>query len=431
MTFFKLRRFAPSLTLACCGLLAPATGSASCEPGSLVDAFSQTQAAAPRMGSHRGVQAHRLQEADLARMPKLAYTEDMLRAVRMPLAWHRLDASLVDAALDASGGALIVATSKAEGDAPECAVLTPASAGAVRPHAPQGPGHSVGTQPALLALLPVSEAKPDDGSPSGYEALRGMLADFRLGMRVGGQYAPQGVWVVSPWVSTATVRREMIVDTPMPGLKASVDSRSRVNSAGIGLTRGLTRDTALSLLLIPQHSRSEVTTSVPGLSIPGVFSQPPQQLKSTQRQDDTLVGIGLYSLLVRQRGAVPNVILQGRGFGSSANIRAGGSAQLNTLYELGTGWAVAATLGADAERPEGLAPSRYGRFATLGASAQLSPRWMVTLDAGQRELRDLPGSQSVQRLRVYRSLASMAYVALVIDQEGQDRRATVTFARPF
>jgi iron complex outermembrane receptor protein len=45
-------------------------------------------------------------------------------------------------------------------------------------------------------------------------------------------------------------------------------------------------------------------------------------------------------------------------------------------------------------------------------------------------LRGLPGKQSVERLRIYHSFASMSYLALVIDQEGPDRRATLTFARP-
>jgi manganese-dependent inorganic pyrophosphatase len=48
----------------------------------------------------------------------------------------------------------------------------------------------------------------------------------------------------------------------------------------------------------------------------------------------------------------------------------------------------------------------------------------------QSELRGLPGKQSVERLRIYHSFASMSYLALVIDQEGPDRRATLTFARP-
>jgi hypothetical protein len=80
--------------------------------------------------------------------------------------------------------------------------------------------------------------------------------------------------------------------------------------------------------------------------------------------------------------------------------------------------------------PAEKAPSRFGRSATLGASAQISNRWMLTVDAGQRELRGMPGKQSVERLRIYHSFASMSYLALVIDQEGSDRRATLTFARP-
>ena len=88
-----------------------------------------------------------------------------------------------------------------------------------------------------------------------------------------------------------------------------------------------------------------------------------------------------------------------------------------------------ASLSADAERPEA-APSRFGHSATLGVSAQISSQWMVTLDAGQRELRGLPGKQSIERLRLYHSFVSMSYLALVIEQDGSDRRATLTFARP-
>ena len=104
-------------------------------------------------------------------------------------------------------------------------------------------------------------------------------------------------------------------------------------------------------------------------------------------------------------------------------------AALTPLYELSKGWAVSATVGVDAERPEA-APSRFSRSATLGASAQIASRWMLTVDAGQRELRGLPGKQSIERLRIYHSFASMSYLALVVDQEGADRRATLTFARP-
>lgn len=427
MTFFSYRRHAGPLTLALCGLMAPAASSLACETAALVEAFSQTNATASAAPSQRPVQAQRLQEAELGQMPALARTESVLRQVGVPLSWHRMEASMLDAALDAGGGTLIVATANAQGSGHECEVLTPAGAGSKAARVADRTSQSPAT---LLALLPVREPQAAGELRTVQDALRGMLGDFRLAMRVGGQYAPQGAWVISPWVSTATVQREMSVEVPVPGLPMSLPGRAeiklRVNHAGIGLTRGLTRETALSLLLVPQHSRSDATVSTAAFG-----PVPAMQLGSTQRQDDTLVGLGLYSLLVRQQGAVPNMILQGRGFGSSANIRAGGQAQLNALYDLGRGWAVAGTLGADAERPEGLAPSRFGRFATLGASAQLSPRWMVTLDAGQRELRNLPGSQSVQRLRVYRSFASMAYLAFVVDQEGQDRRATVTFARPF
>ena len=55
---------------------------------------------------------------------------------------------------------------------------------------------------------------------------------------------------------------------------------------------------------------------------------------------------------------------------------------------------------------------------------------MATVDAGRREVRDLPGTQPVQRLRPYQSFSSMAYLALVVDREAQDRRTTVIFARP-
>jgi hypothetical protein len=157
-------------------------------------------------------------------------------------------------------------------------------------------------------------------------------------------------------------------------------------------------------------------------------------MRSNSRQEDTLLGLGLYSRLVRQDGALPTVLFHGRAFAPSTHSRAHGTAALTPLYELSKGWAISATLGADAERPDverpETAPSRFGRSAALGASAQISNRWMLTVDAGQRELRGLPGKQSVERLRIYHSFASMSYLALVIDQEGPDRRATLTFARP-
>jgi hypothetical protein len=256
--------------------------------------------------------------------------------------------------------------------------------------------------------------------------VRGMVADFRLAMRVGTQYAPQGAWVISPWLTEARSQRSG-ASTLGPGQKAQIDNRVQTTSAGVGLTRGLTRDTSLTLLLAHQQSRIETTTTLPP-------SIPMPALRNNSRQEDTLLGLGLYSRLVRQDGALPTVLLHGRAFAPSTHSRAHGMAALTPLYELSKGWAVSATLGADAERPDvepaERAPSRFGRSATLGASAQISNRWMLTVDAGQRELRGLPGKQSVERLRIYHSFASMSYLALVIDQEGADRRATVVFARP-
>jgi len=276
----------------------------------------------------------------------------------------------------------------------------------------------------VLALLPVQPAA------EGFvlqEVVRGMVADFRLAMRVGTQYAPQGAWVISPWLTESHVRRGAEVDTPWPGVKAQIDNRVQTTGAGVGLTRGLTRDTSLTLLLAHQQSRIETTTTFPP-------SIPAPARRDNSRQEDTLLGLGLYSRLVRQDGALPTVLFHGRAFAPSTYSRAHGTAALTPLYELSKGWAVSATVGADTERPDvepaEKAPSRFGRTATLGASAQIANRWMLTVDAGQRELRGLPGKQSVERLRIYHSFASMSYLALVIDQEGPDRRATLTFARP-
>jgi hypothetical protein len=351
---------------------------------------------------------------ELAAMPALASTESLLRRVGLPLAWHRIDRNMVDAALDAGGGTLIVAAAKADGGETECQVLTRDRAASTPLKAPQA---------TELALLPVQAAA------EGFvlqEAVRGMVADFRLAMRVGTPYAPQGAWVISPWLTEARSQRGGAY-TFGPGMKAQLDNRVHTTGAGVGLTRGLTRDTSLTLLLAHQQSRIETTTTFPP-SIP----MPAQ--RENRRQEDTLLGLGLYSRLVRQDGALPTVLFHGRAFAPSTHSRAHGTAALTPLYELSKGWAISATLGADAERPDverpETAPSRFGRSATLGASAQISNRWMLTVDAGQRELRGLPGKQSVERLRIYHSFASMSYLALVIDQEGPDRRATLTFARP-
>lgn len=418
MNLTPLRRFVPPCLPLLCGLLVPSLGSAACEPAALVEAFSQA-GAAPSLAlapAPAPVPAMRLPADELAARPVLAQAESLLRRVGVPLAWHRVEASALELALQA-GGALVVATPEATGAGAECEVLTRERRGAVR-----------GGDPAV-ALWPIPDALAQGGLPAVQDAVRGMLADFRLAMRVGGQYAPQGAWVVSPWLSSAALRRSMDVEVALPGLPGSLqaraDSRPQLTSAGLGLTRGLTRDTALTLLLVQQHSRISTRTQIPALG-----PIPAQQVDSVTRQDDTLLGLGWYSRLVREDGAVPAVIFQGRGLAPSAHIRAGGTASLTALRSLDDGWAVAASLGADAERPEA-APSRQGRWALLGASVQLSPRWMLTADAGARDVRGLPGTQQLQRLRLYRSFGSMAYLALVIDQEGPDRRATVTFARPF
>ncbi len=414
MTSFARCRPVQALTLAAAAFLIPAVDSAACEVRTLVDALSQVSVTTAKAASRSPVQAAPVPAAELATLPALASTESLLRRVGLPLAWHRIDRAMVEAALEAGGGTLIVAAAKADGGETECQVLTREGAGKVA--APPAPA-------SVLALMPVQAAG------EGFvlqEAVRSMVADFRLAMRVGTQYAPQGAWVISPWLTQARVRRSAEFDAPAPltGMKAQLDNRVQTTGVGIGLTRGLTRDTSLTLLLAHQQSRIETTTTLPF----------PPVIRSNSRQEDTLLGLGLYSRLVRQDGALPTVLFHGRAFAPSTHSRAHGTAALTPLYELSKGWAISATLGADAERPDvdrpETAPSRFGRSAMLGASAQLSNRWMLTVDAGQRELRGLPGKQSLERLRVYYSFASMSYLALVIDQEGPDRRATLTFARP-
>jgi hypothetical protein len=410
MTSFARHRLAHALTIAVAAGLIPVADSAACEARTLVEALSQANFVPPRTAPRGPALADPLPAPELAALPALASTESLLRRVGLPLAWHRIDRTRVDAALEAGGGSLIVAAAQADGSQTECQVLTRDSAGSTALKA---------TQTTLFALLPVQ------GAPEGFvlqQAVRSMAADFRLAMRVGTQYAPQGAWVISPWLTDARLQRSLAVNTPLPGVKAQADTEVHTTGAGFGLTRGLTSDTSLTLLLAHQNIFSDTTVSFPpGLPLPAQRSQ--------DRQEDTLVGLGLYSRLLRQDGARPTVLFHGRAFASSTHSRANGLVALTPLYELSKGWALSATVGADAERPEA-APSRFGRSATLGASAQISKRWMLTVDAGQRELRGLAGKQSVERLRVYHSFASMSYLALVIDQEGSDRRATVTFARP-
>jgi hypothetical protein len=414
MTSFARCRPVQALTLAAAAFLIPAVDSAACEVRTLVDALSQVSVTNAKAASRSPVQAAPVPAAELATLPALASTESLLRRVGLPLAWHRIDRAMVEAALEAGGGTLIVAAAKADGGETECQVLTREGAGKVA---------ALPAPVSVLALMPVQAAA------EGFvlqEAVRSMVADFRLAMRVGTQYAPQGAWVISPWLTQARVRRSAEFDAPAPltGMKAQLDNRVQTTGVGIGLTRGLTRDTSLTLLLAHQQSRIETTTTLPF----------PPVIRSNSRQEDTLLGLGLYSRLVRQDGALPTVLFHGRAFAPSTHSRAHGTAALTPLYELSKGWAISATLGADAERPDverpETAPSRFGRSAALGASAQISNRWMLTVDAGQRELRGLPGKQSVERLRIYHSFASMSYLALVIDQEGPDRRATLTFARP-
>jgi len=408
MTFFDCHRLVPALTIALAACLIPVADSVACEARTLVDALSQANVAPPPARPRGPAPAEPLPPSELAALPALASTESLLRRVGLPLAWHRIDRAMVDAALDAGGGSLIVAA--ANGSQTECQVLTRDSGGSTALKA---------TPVTLFALLPVQAAA------EGFvlqEAVQSMVADFRLAMRVGTQYAPQGAWVISPWLTDARLQRSVAVNTPLPGVKAQADTEVHTTGAGFGLTRGLTRDTSLTLLMAHQNIHSDTTVSFPpGLPLPAQ--------RSHDRQEDTLVGLGLYSRLVRQDGARPTVLFHGRAFAASTHSRANGLAALTPLYELSKGWAVSATVGADAERPEA-APSRFSRSATLGASAQIASRWMLTVDAGQRELRGLPGKQSIERLRIYHSFASMSYLALVVDQEGADRRATLTFARP-
>ncbi len=413
MSSFPRGRPAYALTLVISALLMPFTDSAACEVRTLVEALSQVSVATPRAASRSPFQATALPEAELAAMPALASTQSLLRRVGLPLSWHRMDSAMLDAALDAGGGTLIVAAGTADGGQSPCQVLTRDSAAGTQLRAQHA---------TVLALLPLREASPSDAGFSVHDVVRGMVADFRLAMRVGTQYAPQGAWVISPWLTEARLRRSAEVGTPLPGVKAQAQSQVQTTGAGVGLTRGLTRDTSLTLLLAYQESRVDTTTTFPaGVPLPAQ--------RSNVRQEDTLLGLGLYSRLVRQDGALPTFLFNGRAFAPSTHSRANGHAAVTSLYELADGWSVSAALGADAERPEA-APSRFGRSATLGGSAQISNRWMVTLDAGQRELRGVSGKQSIERLRVYYSFASMSYLALVIDQEGPDRRATLTFARP-
>ncbi len=429
MTSFVLRRWAQTWVPALCGLLMPAASSAACEPEALVAALSRTSVQAPRALAQTPPDARPLQPTELAGLPVLARTESLLRRVGIPWAWHRVDPDSLGPALAAGGGALIVARTGTEGD-PQCQVLTstPLGAGAVRIGESERSAQDRPAQPAMvLALLPARDAGASEPVPSLQEVVLGMLADFRLAMRVGGQYAPQGAWVVSPWLSVATLQRSADAQLPLPGLpslRGRADTRVRVTGAGFGLTRGLTRDTSLTLMLTQQRSRLDTAVSFPAFG-----PVPAQHFKSAGRQEDTLAGLGLYSVLVREQGAVPALLLNARVLAPSAHSRTAGNATLTSLYQLGHGWAVAAAVGADAERPEAAA-SRHARFATVGASAQLSERWMVTADAGQRELHGVPGTQSMQRLRLYRSFGSMAYLALVMDREGGDRRTTLTFARP-
>ena len=410
MTSFARHRLAPALMIALAACLITVADAAACEARTLVEALSQASVVPPRTRPRGPAPAEPLPPAELAALPALASTESLLRRVGLPLAWHRIDRATVDAALDAGGGSLIVAAASADGSQTECQVLTRDSAGNTGLKA---------TPATLFALLPVQAAA------EGFvlqEAVQSMVADFRLAMRVGTQYAPQGAWVISPWLTDARLQRSVAVNTPLPGVKAQADTEVHTAGVGFGLTRGLTRDTSLTLLLAHQNIHSDTTvTFPPGLPLP--------TQRSHDRQEDTLIGLGLYSRLVRQDGARPTVLFHGRAFAPSTHSRANGLAALTPLYELSKGWAVSATVGVDAERPEA-APSRFSRSATLGASAQIASRWMLTVDAGQRELRGLPGKQSIERLRIYHSFASMSYLALVVDQEGADRRATLTFARP-
>lgn len=406
------RPLVPMLVAAACSLLVPAERVLACEPARLVEALAQAGNAVPKAVPRATFEAARLEPAELARLPVLARTESLLGRVGVPLAWHRIEVSGLEAAAQAGGGTLIVARIRAEGAEPECEAWVA-----------EGSRAQATESSPLLALLPVGEGLNAEGGAGVQGLVQGMLADFRLAMRVGGQYAPRGAWVVAPWVSQAALYRSVEVAAPVPGLPPGrADTRVRASMAGLGLTRGLTRDTSLTLLLAGQQSALDTVVNFPAMGL-GPLPQPPG------RQHDTLVGLEVHSVWLRENAALPAVLFNGRAFADSTHSRASGSAAVSALYDLGQGWGVAATLGADAERPES-GSSRQGRSATLGASVQLSPRWMATVDAGRREVRELQGSQSVQRLRVYHSLASLSYVALVMQREGSDRRVAVTFVRP-
>ncbi|MEN9770420.1 MAG: hypothetical protein RLZZ180_2050 [Pseudomonadota bacterium] len=406
-----LCRLLAASSLFLCAWFSPAAAFASCEPGALVDAFVQASSSTARIDPGRPIAAEPLAPEQLLAMPALARMESLLRRVGLPLAWHQMDSAALEAALQASGGALIVAT-RSEGPDTHCLVLTQADPQAGRP-----------ASPTLLALLPAPGAPAALSPVSVQQVVRGMVADFRLAMRVGAQYAPEGAWVISPWLTRATLRRSQQVDSPVPGLPpGQADTRVRLDGVGVGLSRGLTRDTSVTLLLTQQRSESTTEVTFPALG-------PLATQHSVGRQDDTIAGLGVYSQLVRESAGTPSVLLNARLLAASAHNRAGGNVALHSLLDLGHGWGLAAAIGAEAQRPEE-APSQHTRFATLGASAQFSGRWMATVDAGRREVRDLPGTQPVQRLRLYQSFSSMAYLALVVDREAQDRRTTVTFARP-
>lgn len=406
-----LRHLSRPWVLALLGLLAPGLGSAACAPEALVDALTRapTPASAPLPPGR--VPAQPLQAAELAALPALARTESLLGRVGVRWAWHRLEPAALEAALAASGGALIIATATGEGAEPHCQVLTQAS------QAVQGPAAASMRWFALLPLRDGAAALTFQALP---EVVRSLQADFRMAMRVGGQYAPQGAWVVSPWLTQAQVRRVGSADGPPPTVQ---DSRVKSLSAGVGLTRGLTPETSVTLLLSHQDSRADTSVTVPSLGNLQVA-----RVKTSQ--EDTLVGLGLYSRLRQESGPLPAVLLSARAFAPSAHLRAGGSASLTSLYEMRGGWALAGTVGVDAERPE-VGPARHGRTFTVGASVSLTPQWLLTADAGERHLRDLPGTQPVQRYRLYRSFGALAYLAVVVDREGDDHRTTLTFARPW
>ena len=405
------------LALGAAGLLAPWAASGACQLDALMQAWLQAPVR-PAVQAAAAVDARRPSPAELAGLPELQRIEAQLRTVGVALAWHQLQARALPAALEQAGGPLVLA---GRTDAGELRCELWAGDGAA-------PGLSVAAAaPAVWALLPPAVGDgPGSGSVVSVQAqLRGLAADFQQAMRVGAMYAPAGAWVVSPWVSAASLSRSMAVDSPMPGLQGRADSRVQSTVLGLGLTRGLTRDTAVSLLLLQQRSRTDTVVAFPALGF-----LPAQQTRLASRQDDTSLGLGVYSVLVRAEAATPAVLLDVRAQAPSAHVRAGGRAAVTALQSLGGGWALAASLGADAERPQA-APSRQARFATLGASASLSPGWTATFDAGQRELREQGGSQAqpVHRLRLYRSLDAAAYLAWVVEREGPDQRLTVTFAR--